>query len=646
MKHYQRGQVLIIGVVMMVMILLAILFLFDIHNVIRSKFKVNTAQQAAALTGAKWQMESLNLIGEINLIKACESLLYDDSKWADGLSTDIDVVKDQSIINANLRSRINLLTEMQTRVSFTGPLVGFAAANQAAKANGLNPVAAYSLSNYLELLNEDPRYLAIFNGAPDTINNYRWKDNYIWLISDIMQNGIAVSPNSRMAGLPHVDPSELALQSFYEDIWRHDAEIKAGDPPPDQSSWKDNLYRFVKKWRDGDFSGKWWDIDYSYSRFPNESEIFTLGVEFNNNPVDYNSTDYYQRSQPYLADMMPAQAVWTTDNVFDSLRWCVFDKLWYPEYFRQKYSNYDEDYYNFWFKGEVLRKPIKAEYIYEGPCAYVESYVDMDIVSRYGVRKSTQNYNPLKDIRIGSKRMMTNSSNDTNIDDYRPGAAAKVFGKLEDHQPPISIPLILPVFSDVASVPTYMPEPYTMSVMRFNVSDLDRFLRWLSGESSLDGTPTYSSSLPYLYALTRLCDGKGFRYYGWNPNFDPSAFDKSHIDKADTLFSDTTYYYQQSNATGAGWLQQVQVFVLSGKRTDTALKETTTDYVNHGKATRYYESATSNRYVVLDANNHFVTNDEADPTIYYNISGGGGGGYGTGGYGGGSADSGRGPGRF
>ena len=67
-KGRQSGQVLLVGVIMMVVLLIAMLVLFDVHNVIRAKLKTETAQQAAALTGADWQKESLNLVGEVNLL--------------------------------------------------------------------------------------------------------------------------------------------------------------------------------------------------------------------------------------------------------------------------------------------------------------------------------------------------------------------------------------------------------------------------------------------------------------------------------------------------------------------------------------------------------------------------------------------------
>lgn len=66
----QGGQVLSFAIIAMVAILIAILFLFDVHTVIRGKIKGQSAVDAAALAGATWQMHTLNLIGELNLIKA------------------------------------------------------------------------------------------------------------------------------------------------------------------------------------------------------------------------------------------------------------------------------------------------------------------------------------------------------------------------------------------------------------------------------------------------------------------------------------------------------------------------------------------------------------------------------------------------
>ena len=129
----ETGQVLLVGIIMLLTLLIALFFLFDLHNVMRAKFKTETAQQAAALAGAAWQRASLNLIGEINLIKAAETLLEEDSRWEDFSRLDTAGGDLYTLENAQrLNARLALLTEMQSRISFIGPLIGFAAAQQAA----------------------------------------------------------------------------------------------------------------------------------------------------------------------------------------------------------------------------------------------------------------------------------------------------------------------------------------------------------------------------------------------------------------------------------------------------------------------------------------------------------------------------------
>ena len=63
----ERGQTLILGLMAVIILIVGILVLFDVQRVIRGKVKVMSAIDSAALTGAKWQQNTLNLIGEMNL---------------------------------------------------------------------------------------------------------------------------------------------------------------------------------------------------------------------------------------------------------------------------------------------------------------------------------------------------------------------------------------------------------------------------------------------------------------------------------------------------------------------------------------------------------------------------------------------------
>ncbi len=617
------GQVLLLGIMILLVLLLAILFLFDIHNAIRAKFKAETAQQAAALAAANWQKESLNLIGEINLIKAAETLLEDDSLW-----TDVPVLEPDPetkiLIDDPLSPRINLLTEMQTRVSFIGPLIGFSAAQQAAKRNGLNPSASFD--SYIELLESNDRY-----AQTPLVNNYRWREPYIQLVSAIDQNGIAVAPNSRLTGSPIVYPTALGKQALFDALARHYSEIHAGPVPPVQTTWNDaglDLYRKP----DSYFTGKWWDIDYSMIRFPNESEIYTLGVTYADGYDSYNET-YYSDYLSTLEKLLPDQVLYQEDDLPLGMRWCLYDKFWYPQYYHERYpDDYEEYHYNYWFLGGVLRHKVKPQYIYEGAAAYAEGRVSVDGVylsgrlsHPYTIGKDEAVGSAIHSIEtsIGTRRTDSNSSDSTETD-YRPGAIAKPLGALSDNRPPIDIPLILPVFDNATVMPTYMPVPYGFGVLRTGYSNLERFLNWLSRQDSLTD---YTESPPpgtesYLFLLQQLADGENFRYYGYNQNFDMSSFDAKWRDNMSEYYRQRDQLvYQPSQPTGPGWLQEPRLYTTSEVTIDQDVIRTGVMISPSTGETIYLqfpEGTKSVLYMVVDG--HIINNSDEDPSRYYGIN--------------------------
>ena len=282
----QSGQVIITGVIMLLVLLLLLVSIFDIHNVIRAKFKFETAQQSAALAGANWQKNTLNLIGEINLLKACAVMLEGEKNWDIPLPPAED--DDGIARRMAIQGRLDQLTEMQTRISFIGPIIGYAAAQQAAKANGMrviksNKEEVTALDSYMTRLQ-----MRLLAGQVAPINNYSWYEPYVSMLNRISASGIAVMPNARGTGRPVASPSALAQKNFYLQILRHKNEIeqirtKGKRVQGDQSSWLGLLYNFVRnyeKWSDHVLKDtRYWDIDFNHDRFPNESEIFSVGVQ-------------------------------------------------------------------------------------------------------------------------------------------------------------------------------------------------------------------------------------------------------------------------------------------------------------------------------------------------------------------------------
>ena len=665
-RRSQKGQVLITGVIMLSILVLIIVYAFDVHNVIRAKVKVDIAQQSAAMTGAVWQKETLNLLGEINLLKASALLLEGSDNWKTPLPNGPG---EEEARQREVQARIDLLTEMQTRVSFIGPLMGFAAAQQAAKANGLNRISG-AFDTYLELLRIDKRYDEAQGGAPRQINNYLWKEPYINLVSTINDAGIAVYPNARTAGMPIARPSQLTNVRFYEELLKCAEAIAANDPPK-KHHW--NLSASIlKSMDDKDFQGKWWNIDYRHNQFPRESEIFTVGVEFGGE-YDDDARFYANRLKyglQFYADQgaLPGQ-----------MKWCIYDDWWYPERYISRYPEYEDSHYAYWYKGGVLRKELKEGYIYEGPAAYAEGFADVpgtvkwrpsvrpyqNSIANRDAREAIRQDEPIlrkqqpRSSRVGTRRGRADSSDVSTS--YRPGSIAKVLGSFSDRTPPIAVDMILPVFKKVSPVPTYMPIPYGFQVLKPGYSALEKFLSWLADQPDLNGTPPAGTE-HFLKALRYLTDGKGFRYYGYNPNFDKAAFDRRYKDRLwewDKNRNKEVYQQSLKGETlqrhafdGPGWLQEPKFFSSTPRLTVFEIREPETDktkkrygitrvekgenkqylvdpethkmavpdQINGGTAYRVYLDVKKNAsgYYVIDRKGNIVLNGSPDPTILYN----------------------------
>lgn len=120
----RRGQVAVFLLVSLVVLAFMLLWTVDLRRIVFLKGKSQDAGDAAALAAARWQGSTLNLIGEINLLRVL------------ALSAGDDAAEDA-------------LTNMQARLCFTGPMAAFAAAQQGAKQNGI-----YSQDDYTAIVRQ------------------------------------------------------------------------------------------------------------------------------------------------------------------------------------------------------------------------------------------------------------------------------------------------------------------------------------------------------------------------------------------------------------------------------------------------------------------------------------------------------------
>ena len=598
----ESGQVLLVGIVMIVIILVSLFVLADVHNTIRAKLKLETAQQAAAIAAAEWQRESLNLIGEINLIKASNALLQPPDK--------IDI----------MQLEYDRLTEMQTRVSFLGPLIGFAAAQQAAKANGINSHGNLN-EIYLKYLTEDNGYY-FSAGSDGYINNYKWFRPYRELVETISNSGIAIRPNVGNSFSLTAYPYCLNSTSFYRDIYYHYNDINQN--PTYQREWLGTIVSMCKL-PDSYYRNTWWDIRFHTPKFIGQSEIYPLYVNIEDPLSPTDDEKLVINDSPIRGNLLPTAAEYPEIQNIRMKWYCYDQKNWDTEAYRNFYNpnpeNDDSHHYN-WYNGEyVLRSKIKEQYRYEGPVAYAETGLRISHLSKY-VKPGTSRKNFFKtntpieaSTVIGAERVL---NEEKNIDlTSRPGVMAKTFGELKNGKKPHTVRMVLPVFHTTSVVPTYFPRPYDFAILH-EPNQLELFLVWLSSQTDLTGTPPEGTDW-YLKALQILSDGPGFRYYCWNPNFDADAFNDRWKDKWHEYYEERntnpqSYVYdQQQNPSGPGWLQEPRRYGPDRER-KIRRGEIQTDYCReHTNRPVTLVGIAKNTFYVIDYKGKVITNADHDP---------------------------------
>lgn len=108
----RSGQAIIILLAVMVIGLLVVLWNFDLHAIVSAKVRVGNAGDAAAMSAARWQGITLNMVGELNLVQAAMLLQEPDD-----------------------RQSVEEISELRDRLALSGPLMGFFEAQSVAFLN-------------------------------------------------------------------------------------------------------------------------------------------------------------------------------------------------------------------------------------------------------------------------------------------------------------------------------------------------------------------------------------------------------------------------------------------------------------------------------------------------------------------------------
>ena len=493
-----RGQVLILAVFAMIVLVTVLILLFDVHQVIRRKVMVMSGVDAAALTGAIWQKHSLNLIGEMNLIKACTVLISDSIYGVgknpndfmrasiDANSTPEQIASEVAKAKAELellKTAADMLTEMQVRVAFVGPLIGFGAAQQAAKNNGMPPnqsCNAYLRDLYDLVLDEDvygnPRL------APQVYYGYAWRAPYARMLYSLLgakEKGLAVGTNVKHIGMPGFLSDTLPGRSLDKKIVM-DA-IAAND-------WC-ILQKLIAE--EFTYTGKWWgNLQLQENKnFLGGSEILPLNVTHQTGEQVYTLADekgYLDRilaeraakgktltklSSAYNATGLlngNGQINWgdrdLAINPLPSITWCVFNE--------NRWQSYAKAGVNVSEWGQYLRSGFKPglDY-YSGALSYFSvmvpngAYIRQINLPARMLGQSPYSSGPVAEtpppgMRERMKHYTQKAANyqaETSGTSIRFNATAKPLGVLKGtdnvSRPPFAAGMVLPVFYKATLIP-------------------------------------------------------------------------------------------------------------------------------------------------------------------------------------------------
>jgi Flp pilus assembly protein TadG len=195
----RSGQAVIFLLLVFTVLVFFLLFNVDLHRVIQRKNQAQNAGDAAALAATRWQATTLNLLGELNLmhVLALAALPEPD------------------------RAAVDAITNMQARLSFTGPLAGLYASQVAAKNNHIyvDPELTDFLRSHVETIRT--QYAHTITDDGEKYYNEPWPgawDEYADMLEAICADGIAVGPdNAQFFSIPgngHI----LLSKEFYEAV--------------------------------------------------------------------------------------------------------------------------------------------------------------------------------------------------------------------------------------------------------------------------------------------------------------------------------------------------------------------------------------------------------------------------------------------
>jgi len=432
------------------------------------RVRSQNSSDAAALMGARWQLSSLNAIGEINLMKVTTEIVTSGPPPFSGA---VSVDQYQALFNA--------LDKLQARIYFTGPMLGVLYAQQAAKLNGMHAVGAYAtmfndLAQFIEdHIGDYPQY--VYNPwfqFFDPTERQQLLTDYVALCRQIADQGVAALPGNAWGEDGDLDWSNatpyaqqfLGNRAFYGAIAARDwCFLRPLVWPPIYTDWTFwgpvtasvgmDPFRFLNLRLSPQSDASLWNG-------LSAGDQGTLSTFIQNTLTSRGLT---QNPNWPGGDNWPLHGFhWTNDFPrFDAL------DIPAPAYVPLYWAVYNSGWRTRWDSAQVAQLMIHDV---KPSCNYSSRNADSVWISQASanVTMAVPNY----DLGVNSKRLdwtaagqrtelsqalgnlwALRGANSVAGQGILASAAARPFGQIDDTTPPTQYPIVLPVFSQVRLIP-------------------------------------------------------------------------------------------------------------------------------------------------------------------------------------------------
>ncbi|MCE9614531.1 MAG: hypothetical protein K8T26_09660 [Lentisphaerae bacterium] len=190
------GQAIIFIIFALFILFFVVLWNFDLHKTLRVKMVSQNGGDAAAIMAARWQGISLNLLGDLNIVKALA-------------------------LSANDSATLASVSNLQARLALVGPMIGFMAAQQAAKNNGVHQNDDFSrmIREHAHVVRVEYTNAVGPNGEMMFPEPYpgAWGE-YADMLDLVAQDGVAAAPDNARYFSDYVGDHILLDPAFYDAV--------------------------------------------------------------------------------------------------------------------------------------------------------------------------------------------------------------------------------------------------------------------------------------------------------------------------------------------------------------------------------------------------------------------------------------------